>query len=200
MSNAISLEQFSDRNIADYEMLTGKGDDGKICYCSFWHGKWGSIEAYDNVKRTNPEQLKACVIDRMRSNFHVGVLAYVKEKPCAWVSVGPIIDFYWAWRRVGQLGDEAKNTAGIMCFTVADEFRGQKMQVKVTEALKQYGKEKGWKRIEAYPFSYHAIQKHGKALLWPGLTENYEKSGFSKLQDHWLSSPEAERFIYKHDL
>ena len=140
------------------------------------------------------------MIDRMRSQFHVGVIAYIEDKPAAWISVGPVTDFYWAWKRVAHIGEIAKTTAGIMCFTIAPEYRGKKMQIPILAALKEYGKEKAWTSIEAYPFSNQAIEKHGDALKWPGLTSGYEQAGFTKLQDHWLSSPEAERYIYKLEL
>ena len=200
MAVDIRIEQFTDKNISDYEKLTKLGDDGKLCYCSFWHAKWNSMAEYDQVKKDNPERLKACVVDRMRSQFHVGVIAYAGDKACAWVSVGPLIDFYWSWKRVSHIGEIAKTTAGIMCFTIAPEFRGQKMQSEILAALKIYGKEKGWTSIEAYPFSNEAIEKHGLALKWPGVCAGYEKAGYTKLQDHWLSSAEAQRYIYKLEL
>jgi len=196
----IRIEQFSDHNIADYEKLAKFGGDGKLCYCSFWHQKFSSIDEYDQMKKDNPERLKACVVDRMHSNFHVGVIAYIDDKPAAWISFGPLTDFYWSWRRVVQIGDEAKHTAGIMCFTLAPEFRGQKLQPKILDELKGYGASRGWKSIEAYPFTDAAIEKHGIALQWPGRTKGFENAGFKYLSAHWLSSPAAERSIYKFEL
>lgn len=196
----IRIEQLADHNVNDYEKLAKFGDDGKLCYCSFWHQKFASVAEYDQLKKTDPDRLKACVIERMKAQFHVGVVAYADNVPCAWVSVGPLTDFYWAWRRVAQVGESAKHIAGIMCFTLAPEFRGQKMQPKVLEALKAYGASKGWSAIEAYPFSDAAIAKHGVALMWPGVTKGYERAGFKRSENHWLSSPEAERSIYKIEI
>jgi GNAT superfamily N-acetyltransferase len=196
----IRIQQFTEQNIPDYERLTKLGDDGKLCYCSFWHGKWSSMADYDKVKAEQPERLKACVIDRMRSQFHVGVIVYVNDQAAAWISVGPLTDFYWSWRRVAQIGEVAKTTAGIMCFTIAPEFRGKGLQTKILHELKVYGAAKGWTTIEAYPFSNEAIATHGDALKWPGLTAGYEQAGFKKLTDHWLSSPEAQRYIYNFEL
>lgn len=200
MKKQIKIEQFSDKNINEYDKLTKLGDDGKLCYCSFWHAKWASMAEYDQAKKDRPEQLKSCVVERMRSNFHVGVIVYADNQPCAWVSVGPLTDFYWSWKRVARIGEIAKTTAGIMCFTLAPEFRGQGLQTQILNELKVYGKTKGWTSIEAYPFSDEAIAKHGEALKWPGLTSGYDKAGFNKLQDHWLSSPDAQRFIYSAEL
>src|SRR4051812_46133256 len=105
MKRKIRIEQFSDKNIDAYERLTKLGDNGKLCYCSFWHAKWTSMADYDKAKEERPEQLKACVIERMRSQFHVGVIVYVDDQPSAWVSVGPLTDFYWSWKRVAHIGE-----------------------------------------------------------------------------------------------
>jgi GNAT superfamily N-acetyltransferase len=195
----ITLAQLSDDNVADYERLTHE-DKGSPCYCSFWHQKWTSMEDYDREKAEHPERLKACVLERMRAKFHVGVIAYADGKPCAWVSVGPLIDFYWTWRRVAHVGDAAKQIAGIMCFRIAPEFRGQKLQSKILETLKTYGAAQGWRSIEAYPFSDEAIATHGSALAWPGRIAGYEGAGFTKDNDHWLSSDGAQRFIYRVEI
>ena len=153
------------------------------------------MQDYDKAKAENPEGLKNCVVERMKANFHVGVIAYLNGEPCAWISVGPLIDFYWTWKRVAALGEPAKSIAGIMCFTLAPKFRGQKLQTRILAELKKYGTQMGWTSIEAYPFSDETIKKHGAALKWPGLTGNYERAGFIRAQDHWLSSADYQRAI-----
>src|SRR5687767_8836359 len=185
----IELQQLRDANFADYETLTRHGNDGKLCYCAFWHQKWSSMDEYHAVQRENPDRLRECVLDRVKSRFHVGVIAYEGGVPCAWVSVGPLIDFFWAWRRVAQVGDAAKSTAGIMCVSVAPASRGKHTQERVLEALKDYGRARGWSVIEAYPFADGTIAAHGLTLAWPGFTKSYERAGFARVGAHWLSQP-----------
>ena len=81
-----------------------------------------------------------------------------------------------------------------------EQFRGKKLQGKILEELKKYGAAQGWTSIEAYPFSNETIEKHGDALKWPGMTSGYERAGFRRLQDHWLSSAEYQRSIYEFSL
>jgi GNAT superfamily N-acetyltransferase len=200
VTEAIRLETLREENVADYERLTRDAGDGRACFCGFWHQKWASMEEYHGVQRTNPTRLRDSVLDRMRARFHVGVIAYEKDNPCAWVSVGPLIDFFWAWRRVAQLGEVSRSTAGILCFTVAPDSRGRGMQERVLAALTAYGKGRGWTAIEAYPFAPEAIEKHGPSLRWPGLAAGYERAGFQKRGDHWLSQPDAGRHIYSLSL
>jgi GNAT superfamily N-acetyltransferase len=196
MDAAVTIEPFGEGNVADYERLTEHGNNGKPCYCSFWHRKWTSMDEYHEVQRDRPERLRECVLDRMRSRFHVGVIAYRAGTPCAWVSVGPLIDFFWAWRRVAQLGAVAKTTAGIVCFTVAPALRGQGMQERVLSALVDYGRRRGWTAVEAYPFADEAIAKHGETLKWAGLAKGYENAGFQRVGEHWLSQPDFPRHLY----
>ena len=94
----------------------------------------------------------------------------------------------------------ARSTAGIVCFTVAPRFRGNRLQERVLAALKPYGSARGWTSIEAYPFADETIAKQGPALRWPGLSKNYERAGFKRVGEHWLSQPGFERHLYSVDL
>lgn len=195
----IRIEQLTEQNFKDYEVLTSC-ESGGGCYCSFWHQKITSMQEWDTRKRENPELNRQIVFDKVKTGYHVGVLVYSENDLLAWISVGPLIDFYWTWKRTTQLGEVSKNIAGITCFTVAPKFRGQGLQAKILEKLKEYGKAKGWTTIEGYPFDASAIEKHKEHVLWPGLTKGFEDAGFSKLGPHWLNSSDAERSIFKVDL
>lgn len=192
----IELKTLSLDNFSDYEKLTSC-ESGGGCYCSFWHQKWASMADWEKCKKETPEINRSIVFEKVRSKFHVGVLAYDGENLVAWVSVGPLIDFYWTWRRAGVLQGDAKETAGIVCFTVAPEYRNRGVQKIVLEALKDYGRQQKWKAIEAYPFDKSAIEKHKSDVVWPGMEKGYVEAGFTRVGPHWLSSNEAERSIYK---
>ena len=199
MSSGIVIKKLSQENFHDYESLTKCAGNGG-CYCSFWHQKWNSMKDWETQQSEHPEWNRSIVLEKMRSGFHMGVLAYKEEKLVAWVSVGPLIDFHWTWRRIIQVGESAKSIAGITCFTVASEFRGQGMQVAVLEAMKDYGRSQKWLAIEGYPFDQSAVDRYGKEVVWPGLTSGFIAAGFVHLIDHWLSNPESERSVYRFDL
>ena len=78
------------------------------------------------------------------------MLAYDADAPIAWISVGPVNEVYWAWKRAGALGPEASTTAGITCFSVVPERRGDGLQVELLSALAMYGRAAGWLVIEGY--------------------------------------------------
>jgi hypothetical protein len=196
---SLEVRKLSLDNFADYESLTSCQSEGG-CYCSFWHQKWSSMADWEKCQRETPEINRSIILEKVKSHFHVGVLVYENENLVAWVSVGPIVDFYWTWRRVGALGDAAKSTAGIVCFTIAKNYRNKGRQKEILEALKAYGKTQGWASIEGYPFDASAIEKHKDKVIWPGITKGFAEAGFQRISPHWLSQSEAERSIYEFKL
>ncbi len=193
---SIRIERLSEKNFADYESLTCRQAHGG-CYCAFWHQKWNSMADWEKCQKETPEKNRQMVFEKMRSGFHVGVLAYQGDELVAWLSVGPLVDFYWTWKRTIHVGEEAKSVAGITCFTVAPSHRGKGLQSQILDALKSYGKEQGWKVIEGYPFDDSALEKHKQDVIWPGLTKGFARAGFERSGPHWLSNPDAERSIYQ---
>ncbi len=194
----IRLERLTEQNFEKFSSFLNCHDSG--CYCFFWHQKFSSMEEWDKRKAESPELNKSCMLDKVRAKFHLGVLAYKGDELVAWISVGPVIDFYWAWRRVGSLGNAAKSAACIPCITRKKELRDSLPESELLEALKEYGSEQGWDSIEGYPFDKEAHDKHGKAVTWPGFSEDFERAGFKRAGEHWINSSEYPRSIYRFEL
>jgi hypothetical protein len=192
-------------NFADFATLTACGDDGAVCYCSFWHVKVASFAEYTAMKE-DPTQLRDMMRARVQAGFHVGALAYdvasdARETLVAWISVAPLPEQYWCWKRAAALGVErAATTAGITCLTLAAGARGQGMQRHVAVALREYGRARGWTAIEAYPFDDAAIAASTKPLAWPGFARPYVEAGYARTEAHWLSKPGSERWIHRAEL
>lgn len=158
------------------------------------------MEDWEKCQKETPEKNRQIVFEKMRSGFHVGVLAYEENNLLAWISVGPLIDFYWTWKRSVHVGETAKAVAGITCFTVASDFRGKGYQSKILIALKAYGKAQGWTAIEGYPFDTSALEKQKEQAIWPGLIKGFVDAGFTRAGAHWLTGPGWERSIYTTNL
>jgi hypothetical protein len=195
----IEIRKLSEQNIADYEALTTL-DKEKPCYCSWWHIKPIPMDQYDLEKKTNPSKFRDCVLSKMRVGFHVGVIAYEAGEPIAWVSVGLINEFHWAFSRSVKLGEAAAKTAGIMCFNTHPKHRGKGKTVPILNELAKYGQNQGWQGIESYPFDRTAIDKHGDPILWPGTPEEYSAAGFERVESHWLSGDDYARSIFYRGL
>lgn len=195
----IEIKKLTLDNFGDFETLT-KCESGGGCYCSFWHQKWASMADWEKCKKETPEINRGIVYEKVRSGFHVGVLAYEAGNLMAWISVGPLTDFYWTWKRASALENDAKDVAGIVCFTLAEKYRNQGLQKQILEELKSYGRLQGWKAIEGYPFDASALEKHGVDVIWPGHKRGFDAAEFKRTEAHWLSNPQAERSIYRFEL
>lgn len=158
------------------------------------------MPVWDQRKQERPQENRAAVFEKVRSGFHVGALAYRDRELLAWISISPLSECYWTWKRVAQVGETANKIAGITCFTVRKKFRGEGLQAQILEQLKTYGREKGWKAIEGYPFDPSALEKHKQHVLWPGVPKGFMDAGFLRIGPHWLSNSEAERSIYRFEL
>ena len=192
------LERLSPRNFKDYERITSTEGEAGGCYCAFWHQKWASMEDWLNQCKTTPEKNRDCVSERMRSGFHVGALVYDPSSPEAigWISIAPITEFHWTWRRVAARGEDSKNVAGITCFTIDPKHRKTGLSKGILNSLQRYAAEQGWAEIEAYPFDDSAVEKHGEKVYWPGLKSAYVEAGFTRTGDHWIQHPDWARSIY----
>lgn len=199
MMAELRIERLAEANFADYERLTACGADGG-CYCAFWHGKWRSVDEWKERERTRPLENRELIRQMVSFGFHVGALAYRGGELLAWLSVGPLPETYWTWKRVAQVGLEAHLVAGITCITIAPELRGQRLQGSVLRALSEHGRAQGWRAIEGYPFDASAFAKHGKAVSWPGRVEGFVEAGYERVGAHWLDHPDSARSIYRVEL
>ena len=196
--STLRLEPLSEDNFEAFSSLINCEDAG--CYCSFWHQKWSSMEEWDKRKAEAPDKNKACMLEKVRSRFHLGVLVYRGNEIVAWMSVGPMPEFYWAWKRAGQVGDSAKTVAVIPCITRKTEYRDEVSEASILHELRTYGKQQGWSAIEGYPFDRETIDRLGDAATWPGFPEDFVEAGFKRVCDHWLNSKEYTRSIYRMEL
>jgi hypothetical protein len=194
MSVEIELRRLTESNFSDFESITNCEDKG--CFCAFWHQKWDSVEAWDKQKETAPERNRETTLNRIQHGFHVGVLAYRGSTLLGWISVAPVPEFYWAWRRVANIGESAKTTACVPCLTRNPKHRNSIQESELLISLQKYGKSQGWTALEGYPFDQSAIEKYGDALTWPGVIQSFQSAGFERSAAHWLSNSECERSIY----
>lgn len=196
---SIELYPLSEDRMPDFELLTAEQEHGG-CYCAFWHLRITSMDQWIDRQRDTPELNLACIRGRITAGFHTGVLAYREGELLAWISVSPVPEVYWTWRRVAALGEEARTVAGITCINMVPAARGAGLQRPLLEALSEYGRAQGWSAIEAYPFDDEAVARHGAGLHWPGLAKRFREAGYVRVEPHWLSSEDHPRSVYRVDL
>ncbi len=194
----LQLQPLAASNFSDYEKLTGCENDGG-CFCSFWHQRL-PYDVWNRQCKTDLDLNRETVRSKMKAGFHIGALAYQANELAGWISLAPIPEFFWTWKRVAELGEGSATVAGIVCVTVDPATRGKGTQAEILEAAKGYARERQWTALEGYPFDDTAIERHGKSLHWPGRTLAYEKAGFQRVAPHWLSQPGYERSIFRFEL
>ncbi len=155
------------------------------------------MEEWQRRQKEDPLKNRDIVRSRMHSGFHVGTLAYKEGELLAWISVSPLPEYYWTWRRTLRVGEQAPKVAGIACINIVPRWRGQGYQIHLLKQLKSYAGRKGWTMLEGYPFDEAAHKRHGDQVAWPGYPEAFLKAGFEKTEPHWLSSEEYPRSIYR---
>lgn len=195
----MELRTLTKVNFPDFESFEPlvKCENGGSCYCAFWHQRWSSADEWERKKKESPLENRDCLLAKVSSGFHVGVLAYIDNKVVAWISVGPLTDFYWTWPRIAQIGPEAKTTAGILCFSVARKSRGQGLQGRIISQLQTYAGKQGWTAVEGYPFDEEALSKNPLDFAWPGFPKPFSEAGFARIGPHWQSQKGEERSIYR---
>ena len=71
------------------------------------------MDEWEFRQKEEPHKNRDIIRSRVNSGFHVGALAYLNDKLLAWISISPLPEFYWTWRRVTKVGSDAPNIAGI---------------------------------------------------------------------------------------
>ena len=122
---------------------------GCDCYCCFFHAV--SQEAWHDC---TAEQNKALARDMIMAGSLQGQLAYVDDKPVAWCHYDlkknlPGLGVFYPELRTGEADDD--ETAAIVCFTVAQGYRGQGLASLLLSAACADLAGQGCCQIEAFP-------------------------------------------------
>lgn len=197
MNGDLRLEPLTQGNFGAFEKFDPllRCDDGGACYCAFAHRRWGEGE-WERQKKEAPLANRDLVLAKVKAGAHVGLLVYREGEVAGWVAVGPVSEFVWTVPRAAAAGGGGKSVAGIVCIAIARPLRGQGLLGRILALLPDYGRDRGWSSIEAYPFDETALAAHPGALGWPGYVGAYRKAGFTRQGPHWSPTPGFERSIY----
>jgi GNAT superfamily N-acetyltransferase len=106
-----------------------------------------------------------------------GLLAYSREEPIAWCSVGPREHYPGLERsRILQPIDD-KSVWSVVCFFVKREYRKKGLTVKFLHAAIDYVRQNGGKIIEAYPIQPKK-ETMPSVFAWPGLASAFKQVNF----------------------
>ncbi|MEX2318353.1 MAG: GNAT family N-acetyltransferase [Bauldia sp.] len=166
-SGTLTFRPVTKANRADFETLFNSPGAPKWCWCMVW--RRSSAEA----KLKAPADRKRMMMQRIAAGTPVGMLAYDRKEPVAWVSVAPR-DTY---RNLG--GPEAKEGEviwSIACFFVPRKLRGEGMVHRLIAAAVAHAKKRGATIVEAYP-----VPPDAPSYRFMGFVPVFEKAGFADI-------------------
>jgi GNAT superfamily N-acetyltransferase len=165
----------------DLETLFGPKGAYSGCWCMFWRLK------RSDFNHMSGEDRKAVLKDMTCRNEVPGVLAYVRDQPVGWCSVGPR-EGYTALEKsriLKRLDDTP--VWSIVCFYVAKAFRKRGMMLELVRGAVGYAGQEGARVIEAYPIDMQTHQLAGKKLTgysgYMGIASIFRAAGFVRVAD-----------------
>jgi GNAT superfamily N-acetyltransferase len=129
----------------DFEALFGPQGAYGGCWCMWWRSTRREFAQRGN--EGNRQAMKALV----QSGQIPGIMAYHQGQPVGWCSVAPR-EQYGALERspvLKRLDDTS--VWSLVCFFVADDYRGQKVAKSLIQAAVEYVRSQGGQVVEAYP-------------------------------------------------
>ena len=144
------------------------------CYCCFFH----ATNEAEWLKRT-PEQNRVWAQELIAQNDLHGLLAYDRQKPVGWCHYDKIANLPGTKVFRAGLTTGDPESAAIVCFTVAQGWRGQGVATKLLEAALKDLAAQGVKRVEAYPQTENGDAEHN----YPGPLALYRKLGFTVVKE-----------------
>jgi GNAT superfamily N-acetyltransferase len=149
--------------------------DWSGCYCHFFHADHDE-KPWD--ERT-PEENRAASIDLIGKGRLRGYLAYLDGRPLGWCQAGPRAGIPNIANDDELVVEEADNVGSIVCFVVAESYRGKGVASALLEAACEGFSAAGLRWAEAYPNRVArtaAANYHGPMGL-------YAKSGFKPIRE-----------------
>jgi len=158
----------------DHVAFSDHPEWGCGCYCCFFHAT--DADAWE--KRTDEEN-RAEARAMILAGTMRGLLAYDRQKPIGWCHYDQLKNLPGTKLFRAGLATDDPESAAIVCFTVAQGWRGQGVATKLLEAALADLKAQGVKRVEAYPVTADDSQEHN----YPGPLALYLKLGFTVVKE-----------------
>lgn len=158
----------------DHVAFSDHPEWGCGCYCCFFHATDAAV--WD--KRT-PEENSADAREMILTGKLRGLLAYNGDTPVGWLHYDLLTHLPGTKVFYGALATDAPDSAAIVCFTIAQHWRGQGVATRLMEAALADLRAQGAKRVEAYPVTEDDSAEHN----YHGPLSLYRKFGFAVVKE-----------------
>ena len=143
------------------------------CYCCFFHATDQAAWSQRTPEQNAAEARALILAGRMR-----GMLAYEGAKPVGWLHYDACANLPGTRLFYPELATEEPGSAALVCFTVAQGWRGQGVATQLLQAALEELKAGGFERVEAYPVLEDDSEEHN----YLGPLALYRKFGFTEVK------------------
>ncbi len=155
----------------DLETLFGERGAYGGCWCMWWRLKRSEFDGLTARER------KYCMKSIVESGEIPGLLAYANAQPVAWCSVAPRERFGSLERSRTLKRVDDQPVWSVVCFFVAEPFRGQGLMAKLLRAAVAYAGNHGAKIVEGYPVEGGRMLPGG-TKAYVGIVSAFRSAGF----------------------
>lgn len=155
----------------DHRAFAGN-PDWASCYC---------LEPHAPATEETPErpwrEVRAAMVERLRSGGSFGYLAYVDGVPAGWVNASTRSE-YGLYRDVDPGGPDPASVIGVSCFLIAPPYRRHGLARKLLDHVISEAAHRGAVWIEGYPRN----DPEGDAGHFRGPRHIYDARGFEPVE------------------
>jgi GNAT superfamily N-acetyltransferase len=156
----------------DHDAFAGN-PDWASCYCLEPHVP-DTAEILEGPWR----QVRAAMVERLRTGGAYGYLAYVDGTPGGWVNASPRSD-YGLYRLVDPGGPDPASVIGVSCFIIAPPYRRHGIAAMLLDRVISDAGDRGAQWIEGYP---HNAPEGADAGHFRGPRNLYDTRGFEPVE------------------
>jgi len=147
------------------------------CWCMYYRhsGSRGPLPAGTSQAQANRAELRA-LVDAGRPP---GLIAYRRQVPVGWVSLGPRGDYAKLQRSPVMKAVDEQPVWSVICFVVPSEYRNQGVARALLAGAIAYARQHGARLVEAYP-----VDRPGRSAddcMWFGAKSMYDAAGFAEV-------------------
>lgn len=165
--SGLAFRPVASSNRADFEALFSAPGAPKHCWCMVWR------RTAEEAKQRAPADRRRMMMQRIAAGVPVGLLAYDRGTPVAWVSVAP----RETCRNLGgPPAAPGESIWSIVCFFVPRKLRGQGMIRRLIAAAVDHARDNGATAVEAYP-----VDPDAPSYRFMGFVPTLAEAGFADL-------------------
>jgi GNAT superfamily N-acetyltransferase len=151
------------------------------CYCRFWDDR---VDIEGDSSAAHRDNYRALVSSLIRKGQQQGLLAYSDDRVVGWCNAKARLAYAMPRRIEKAPAEDAARVGSVVCFIVAEDFRGQGVASAMLDAACDKFRREKLAIAEAYPTTAPPSGPYAGQIPWSahnhtGPLEMYRKAGFT---------------------